>query len=135
MRIFWQDSMALGVPTLDAEHRQLVSLLDSFCVILRYRNLEAAGRAFREFSQAALAHLANEEQLIAQFAHDGAERHLDVHGRTREVIGRLGAAIFDHRDLAAAERLAGEIISTWIRALLSEDVVLAARLKRAVRAQ
>jgi hemerythrin len=134
MRIFWQESMSLGVAALDDDHRRLVALLDGVCVALQGRNLPAAGDAITEFIEAMALHFASEERLIDQFGGDHDDHHRAGHADTARLVDRLRGAIIDAGDHGLALALAGELITLWITRLFHHDNELVARLKRPRRA-
>jgi hemerythrin len=130
MRIFWQESMCLGVAALDDDHRRLVTLLDQVCLMLQGRNLPGAGVAVEEFTDALILHFANEERLIDQFGGDADDHHRDGHAETLGLVERLREAIIDAADHALALTLAADLIAQWITRLFHHDNDLVRRLKR-----
>lgn len=129
MRIFWQDTMRLGLATLDDEHKRMVGLLDGVCLALQYRDLPTAAQALGQFSDVLNAHFTNEEMLLDQSFNDGAESHRQGHRETIDLVDRLRSAINDDGDLVLAEHLVAELVTQWIRRLFREDSDLVARLK------
>jgi hemerythrin len=130
MRIFWQESMCLGVPALDDDHRRLVTLLDQVCLTLQGRNLPGAGVAVEDFIDALTLHFANEERLIDQFGGDADDHHRDGHAETMGLVERLREAIVDAADHALTLTLAADLITQWITRLFHHDSDLVRCLKR-----
>lgn len=129
MRIFWQNSMSFGLPEMDREHREMVSLLDRVCLALHGRNLDAAARALDDFAAAMTEHFHAEEVLLSEIGGEHMDHHVMVHRRTADVVSQLHQALVDHRDLGMAERLVGELVTQWIRRLFHEDADMAERVK------
>ena len=130
MRIFWQDTMRLGLATMDDEHRHVVGLLDGVCVALQRRNLPAAAVAVDHFSQVLADHFASEELLLEQCGGEEADLHRAGHRQTTGLVTQLGAAVQGGGDLAKAEELASELVTHWISRLFREDNDLVIGLSR-----
>jgi hemerythrin-like metal-binding protein len=135
MRIFWQDTMCLGLAAVDDEHQHMVSLLDGVCLALMRRDLSAAAAVLAEFSQVLNSHFATEEVMLDQMLAEASQQHREVHRHIGQVVKRLAGAVGDDRNLAEAEALAAELVTHWISRLFREDTEMISHMKRRPRAE
>ena len=135
MRIFWQDTMRLGLAAVDDEHQHMVSLLDGVCLALMRRDLSAAAAALGEFSQVLTCHFATEEVMLDKMAAEASQQHREVHRHISQMVERLACAVGGDQNLAQAEALAAELVTHWISRLFREDSEMISQMKRLPRAQ
>lgn len=131
MRIFWQDSMTLGVPALDCEHRELILLLDRICIAIQSRNIQAGAALLPRLVEILASHFQNEEALIETCRHAEAEDHIAGHRDTIPLVDALISALTEKRDLGLAETAITSFITHLFTRLLHQDALLARQLRDA----
>ncbi|CAA7622495.1 hypothetical protein MCP1_360005 [Candidatus Terasakiella magnetica] len=131
MRIFWQDSMSLGIAALDCEHRELVLLLDQICVAIQSRNIQAGITLLPRFIEVLDSHFLNEEMLIETLRHPEAEDHIAGHRDAVPLVHALISAMTEERDLGQAETAVSTFIAHLFTRLLHQDALLARQLRDA----
>ena len=128
MQVRWQDNMVLGHPVMDAEHRQVIELLNSLGAAVESRRLDAARIAVEEFSTYTLRHFAHEERLALTGPHHDSRRHLATHGIVGQMIAGLKAALGDDDGLTKAGVLLEILATELIVQIYQEDAELAREL-------
>lgn len=93
MATTWTDSLAIGVPAIDAEHRELFARVASFEAALDAGGAVELGRTFAFLREYALVHFAKEEALMREVAYPRLEEHRGSHAR---FVERLSALVQDH---------------------------------------
>lgn len=69
MTIFrWHDHYAIGHPTIDAQHRKMIDIINDLHALLNDENIEhpgdGAGKVFDQLAEYVVVHFAYEEQLM-----------------------------------------------------------------------
>ncbi len=105
----WDDTMSMGIPELDREHRRFI------CLINALSSRVAARRSLREIEKAvqvllahAERHAAREARLLAERHYAGAEDHAQ---REARLVGDLKAMLED----AKTYRLESDRISAALK--------------------
>lgn len=76
----WQKHFELGIPEVDHEHRELVSLINSVTEALRQQpTVEEVGAALGEIHALISAHFALEEKNMQAWRYPGYEEHKRDH--------------------------------------------------------
>ncbi len=109
----WRDCYCLGVPHLDAQHRQLLELAS------RLRRVMAAGRPngvlpqlLDELAVYSEEHFAAEDALIAASGHPDRALHRQDHDRLKDAVARFRAEFDAGRQDVAVELIS--FIGHWI---------------------
>jgi hemerythrin-like metal-binding protein len=90
----WSDALHIGVPAMDAQHQELVRLLN---IVHEARRGGADARGLVGPMEAVVAycahHFAEEEAFMASFAYEGREQHIALHrslaGKAVQLLERL----------------------------------------------
>jgi diguanylate cyclase (GGDEF)-like protein/hemerythrin-like metal-binding protein/PAS domain S-box-containing protein len=78
--IVWSDAYELGIPEIDADHRQLAMEVNALADLLkRGADLSAVESALQRTIVVARAHFENEERMIAEHGLDGMAGHREQH--------------------------------------------------------
>lgn len=100
----WRDSLSIGVPSLDAQHRELASLVDRVADALYDHG---GGAALLGALEALLdhtrAHFREEERLMAAVSYAGRESHAREHHRLLDDLRNLSVGV-DEPGVALAVR-------------------------------
>jgi hemerythrin len=116
--IDWNDSLAIGVPSIDAQHRELFARVASFEAALDLGEPQAAARTFGFLREYALVHFAQEERLMGEARYPQEREHRESHAR---FVERLGTLVREHeRDGASA--FLGLRTRNWITVWLLDHV-------------
>jgi len=103
----WNDRLAIGLPEIDTEHRQLVELIDRLILnrlAQQQTDADAGTEQFRtqlgELKDHAVAHFQNEEHMMQRYAVREAHRHLHIkaHQGFVDYLERLGELANSHPD-------------------------------------
>ena len=88
-RLKWSESMSIGVPAMDEEHRRFFTLIDDLDAAIaahaRPRDIE---RCLQVIVQEARAHFDHENRKLSELGLPHAERHIAAHAR-------LGSQLWD----------------------------------------
>jgi hemerythrin-like metal-binding protein len=78
----WTDSLNLGMPGTDAEHRRFFSLVEELdCAIARHKGPRDIERCLQVIVQEARAHFDHENRQFASVGYPHAGRHIAAHAR------------------------------------------------------
>ncbi len=77
--IQWESRLELGVPEIDAQHRELFVRLAGFDEALARGDRPAIGRTFGFLREYALVHFEQEERLMRNVAYPRVEAHRALH--------------------------------------------------------
>lgn len=110
--IHWQDFMFTGIPKLDREHRDILTLLNRLGECIDTRQIEHARVIGLRLFLEVCSHFADEEEWMGIHGYDGLEAHRRIHADTERTMGQLDAV------LCWAEPDTAEVAATY-RAFLS----------------
>jgi hemerythrin len=117
--IVWTDEYAVGVETLDAQHRTLLEVACRFEEAARAGRDRRAGAALlEELLRYVGAHFAHEERMMARHGYPGLETHRRLHRGLGERVAASGA-----QQAAGASREPAQsvtLIIEWLRAHILE---------------
>ena len=101
--ITWKAEYSLGIPSADAEHKELIELLnESYEELLRPGTDESAAQDFLgELYAKISAHFALEEKLMRDHRYDGYQEHKADHERLLDEIRDLMDEYEDSKELDA----------------------------------
>lgn len=76
----WQDSLSVGVPTIDAEHKKLVSLLNDLHTAMREgKSKQAMGEVLNGLITYTATHFGTEEKFMTKHAYPEYAEHKKQH--------------------------------------------------------
>jgi hemerythrin len=109
---FWKDSLLVGVPRIDEQHRKLVEAIDELSAAC----MEGKGRATIEKTLKFVVsytkeHLSDEEKLQEKYAYPGLAAHKKIHA---DFIKEVNALVKDFEQSGANISLTGKINKTLI---------------------
>jgi hemerythrin len=116
----YDDAVALGVESMDNEHRQLAALLDDFVACVKEADVgsDRVRAVVEEALAAANAHFAHEEELMAAADYPGIEEEKLQHRMLRLKLTTLVGDVLNTgvRDAVTMENLA------TMQSLLNEHI-------------
>ncbi len=118
MTVHWNESLAIGVASIDAQHRELFTRIESFEAALERSDTSGITDAFDFLRSYAAIHFADEERLMREGAFPAQEEHRAEH---REFTARLEALVREHREKGASAFL-GLRARNWIVVWLLDHV-------------
>lgn len=76
----WNDKMSVGIPSIDAEHQKLVSMLNElFDAVQAGRGRDALGKILDALIEYTKSHFANEERFMTQHSYPDFAAHKKEH--------------------------------------------------------
>lgn len=98
MRITWDDSLLVGHPRIDAQHKMLVDILNHFTEAFDAPREERDSRIRNAFASISLfteLHFNMEERLMREASYPDTERHVAGHRMVLEGISRVNDMFAD----------------------------------------
>ncbi len=93
-RFVWKDEYALGVGSMDAEHKTLIEKINHLAETLQKGKVTSAvKRAFADLGAYTQEHFAHEEAYQASISYPEIEAHKKLHKQLLQQLGEFGAAI------------------------------------------
>jgi hemerythrin len=118
MPVHWNEGLAIGVASIDAQHRELFDRVARFEVALERSDTAAVAEALDFLRSYAAVHFADEERLMREGGFPAQEEHRGEH---REFTARLEALGREHREKGASAFL-GLRTRNWILVWLLDHV-------------
>ncbi|CAA7611561.1 bacteriohemerythrin [Magnetospirillum sp. UT-4] len=113
----WTDELSVGVSVLDADHREIVDLINTLHeAVENHRGAQVLGQAMASLRRHVQEHFAREEDLLRRTGYPGFDEHADQHGTTAEKLGEL------ERMLGTDERAARAVLD-FLKAWFINHVV------------
>ena len=128
--ISWESRFELGVPEMDAQHKELVELIDNLHDVMnREAGREEVAPAMENIREHARAHFATEEDLMVRHGYQGYAVHKGIH---EELLKQVDILV--RRYGGGGRSFSMDIlrfILTWLTEHIEgEDLYLAEFLKR-----
>jgi hemerythrin len=120
---FWKDSLLVGVPEIDDQHRKLVGMIDS----LMQSSKEGKGReAIEETLDFAISyaqeHFKDEERVQAKYSYPGLGKHRQIHKQfVAEVSVLIREFKRDGASVAVFSKLTKTLVDWLINHISNED--------------
>jgi hemerythrin len=116
--VYWNEGLAIGVASIDAQHRELFDRVAQFEAALERSDVTAVSDAFDFLRSYAAIHFADEERLMGEGGFPAQEEHRAEH---REFTARLDALVREHR-ANGANAFLGLRARNWIVVWLLDHV-------------
>jgi hemerythrin len=116
--VVWRESLAIGVASIDAQHRELFARVGAFEAALEREDPVAVSEAFGFLRAYAATHFADEEAMMRETAYPGMDGHVAQH---REFGARLDALVRDLRE-SGKRAFVGLRARNWITVWLLDHV-------------
>ena len=87
---YWKDTMLIGVPKIDAQHKKLIAAIDNLMAACTRGEGRAAIDKMLAFTVSyTKEHFADEERLQAEYAYPGAAAHKRLHSQFLSTVSAL----------------------------------------------
>lgn len=126
--IAWNDGLALGVPEIDAQHRRLIGIINTFLDAMdQGRGEQAVASALAELRDYTEVHFQDEEALMARNGFPGLEEHRRVH---KDLLDKLGDRLERVLDKGTTAKDVHVLLKSWlVDHFLGRDLDIAEHLK------
>ncbi len=92
--IEWQDEYSVGIEEVDAQHKELVAILDDlYNALLKAQGAEVVGSTLERLTEYTRNHFATEERLFKKYSYPEEQEHKKEHG---EFLQKLNSFIKEH---------------------------------------
>lgn len=126
MSILWRDSMKIGDPELDAEHKKFIALLNLIERGLEQKDVAPATDIFEELLVYVEEHLPAEEAYMERIGYPGLEEHKRLHEEFAYnfyvLLGRFRASINDAERRRHVVKLA-ELVREWLIDHILKEII------------
>lgn len=113
----WQNEFSVGIPSIDAQHQNLVRMLnDLFQASQSAQNQEAVGQVLRELVKYSVAHFATEERLMRDHAFPGYGEHRNIHEKMKAKVSSLV------QDYQAGKAQIGQEVTQFLKDWLTKHI-------------
>ncbi len=116
--IKWNSKFEIGIPVIDAQHKQLVELCNNLYFDIMRTNVDdsvwksAVEKSLHECVDYVKEHFSNEEKIMQAVSYDGFEAHKKMHESfTWKILGT--AATFSSMDVSEAIKFV-KFLYDWI---------------------
>lgn len=118
MPIQWDENLAIGVPAIDGQHRELFARVATFEGALERRDATEIARTLSFLRDYAFVHFAQEEQLMRGAAYPRLDAHRASHAA---FVDRLSSLAREH-EATGPSALLGLRARNWIVVWLLDHV-------------
>jgi hemerythrin-like metal-binding protein len=126
MSIIWRDSMKIGDPELDAEHKKFIALLNMIERGLEQDDVSPATEIFEELLVYVEEHLPAEEAYMERLGYPGLEEHRRLHEEFAYnfyvALGRFRASLDDKERRTHVVKLA-EFVREWLIDHILKEII------------
>lgn len=118
----WTDKMSVGIDTIDADHKKLLSLVNELHSVVRKKEPpDTVGRVLRDLLAYADYHFEAEEQLLRLIRYPDLDRHKEIHGKLKDQVAALEERYRDDPKKGSVKMF--DFLSDWLmRHILGEDM-------------
>ena len=123
LEIAWKDFLTVGVPEMDAEHRQFISRVNELnLAIVEAKDKTAVRQAMDLMLAEATNHFRHEEELLAEWNYPEAAAHAAKHAELAAQFGRV-LKEFEQAEFSFVWAVKGlQIKQLLVEHLLKEDL-------------
>lgn len=110
----WSDSMSIGVEEVDAQHKQLLALVnDTDAAVAAGASREAAAKALQRLCDYVVEHFATEEALMDPDRYPEYDKHMTEHMECTNLALEFLQALGEGKDVSLPDFLA--FAQQWIQ--------------------
>ena len=127
----WNSSLATGIPSIDAQHQQLVTYVnDLYDAMTQKKGREATGKILGQLVDYTLKHFAHEEQWFAKAGYPDTAAHVAEHKDLTNQVKTFGAAFASGKAAVDADLM--NFLRAWLmNHIMRSDKKYVASLKAA----
>lgn len=117
----WDEKLMLGIPSIDAQHHRLVTLINQLHdAMMARQGHDALGRILDELLSYTAEHFAYEEKLLAKHGYRHLGDHLELHSELTHQVHEFREQFFSGRIGMSAAVL--EFLTQWLSShICTED--------------
>ena len=116
--VVWKPFYSVGDPSLDAEHKQILGILDDLYVATEQApNHPVSTVLWRRLLQYTMTHFNHEERVMREHDYPGLSEHVTLHARLRQRTADLET----HADLVTSRDLMRFVKEWWLEHIQAED--------------
>jgi hemerythrin len=125
----WNNSLAIGIASIDAQHQQLVSYLNElYDAMTAKKGPEVTGRILSQLVDYTVKHFAHEEQFFAQTGYPDSAAHIKEHNDLKQKVGEFGKSFAAGKATINAELM--NFLRSWLMThIMQSDKKYVAHLK------
>lgn len=131
MAVQWRDAMSVGIPELDADHRALIDLLNTFEARVEDSDDTGTAESMRDLVGLIADHFSREEDLLTGIGCPSYYHHRDSHDAVVDRIHLLRRRFLMSSNIGTRHELAASLLDFMRTALmdhiLSEDTAMGRR--------
>ncbi len=84
----WNNTLATGIPSIDAQHQQLVGFVNElYDAMTKGQGKEATGKILNRLVEYTVKHFAHEEQYFARLGYPDSAAHIAEHDLLKKQVG------------------------------------------------
>ncbi|BDQ33476.1 bacteriohemerythrin [Pseudodesulfovibrio portus] len=111
--VSWSDKLALGIGSIDAQHKQLVKLINGLNQAMRNKESASVMRDIvTGLKEYVVTHFAFEEKLFDQHGYPGTAEHKSAHSQFVEKVGDFELALTEGRATVSIEVM--QFLRDWL---------------------
>ncbi len=112
----WSDKLSVGVPSIDAQHKKLVSMVNELFDAMRSgHGKDAVGKTLTGLIQYTVTHFDYEEQLFAKTGYPDTAAHKKEHEDLKKKVSALQEKIKTGTSIGAAQSMeVMEFLKGWL---------------------
>ncbi|KIL97524.1 Hemerythrin [Paramagnetospirillum magnetotacticum MS-1] len=117
MSIAWSEALAVGDPSIDADHRRMIELIAQLeAAVCSEIDCAAVGRTLQDLADLCRLHFAREEELQASVGFPETESHRTAHEMLLKRLDAILAHFADGCDEVRTGiiRTLGDSLATWL---------------------
>jgi len=125
----WNSSLATGIPSIDAQHQQLVQYLnDLFDAMTKQQGKDVTGKVLENLVAYTVKHFAHEEQFFTKTGYPDRVAHIAEHEKLKAQVGEFGQKFAAGQATVNAELM--NFLRTWLTThIMQSDKRYAPHLK------
>ena len=135
MPILWTEDMRIGHPIVDADHMQLIEIINLALIVVSERDLGQADNILYSLLNYVAGHFKREEAILAEIGYPALEAHKSKHDSFGNYTKRMAIALHDKKPDLEKLELIGQLtdhLKTWlVQHILVEDVEMIPYLTKA----
>lgn len=116
--IRWTSEIAVGIESIDSDHRSMIALLNQIVAARRSSDRAYLATLLEQFGNETTRHFKSEEALITRFDTEHATRHMDEH---RNLMDEYAQQVDDWRENRISAELLCRFMYRWILRHISES--------------
>ena len=129
---YWKDTLLVGIPKIDAQHRKLIGAIDSLMdACAKRQGREQIDKTLSFVVAYTKEHFADEEKLQAEHAYPGLAAHKRLHA---QFLSAVSALVSEYEQTGPSIALVGKLnksLVDWvINHIGTEDAKVGAHIKR-----